>query len=151
MKTLDQLCKHATFTAAKWCFVSAPPLILICGRKLDGCCFRHSNADMQRSEKHETRIVFVQGQQQRTGGSERYSHAAHCVPGIHRPALRIAAHFDDLHAIKQCTIDRIGGICRRDKQYIREIKGGFNIVILEVGILFRIQSFQQPSTRVMMR
>ncbi len=61
--------------------------------------------------------------------------------------LGVAGDADDLHAVHQ-RLRHAQGVGRGDEHHVREVEIHLQIVIVEGGVLLRIQHFQQRRRRI---
>ena len=62
--------------------------------------------------------------------------------------LRVPGQSEDLHAVLQGLRDRVHHVGCRDEHHLREVVFHIQVMILEAGILLRIQHFEQSGGRV---
>ena len=62
--------------------------------------------------------------------------------------VSIAGQLNDVHTVQQRPRDHTGVVGRGDKQYVAQVKGKIDIMILEGIVLLRIQHLQQRRGRI---
>ena len=62
--------------------------------------------------------------------------------------MSIAGQLNDVHTVQQRPRDHTGVVGRGDKQYVAQVKGKIDIMILEGIVLLRIQHLQQRRGRI---
>ena len=71
------------------------------------------------------------------------------VLGYRRLLLRkVSAHLYHLHPVPECRLDGGRGVGRRDEQHVGEVVVYVQIVVMERGVLLRVERLQQCGRRV---